>query len=204
MTQSHPAATAARQTETDVSPLFVQRWSPRAFTDEAIEEGELLRLLEAGRWAPSSMNNQPWRFIYALRGTPEWGPIHAALVPFNQEWSARAAALVVVLSNTQMVSPYTGSVQANRTHSFDAGAAWMSVALEATLTGWSTHAMSGVDFETLQANIAAPAEFNVEAVFAVGRQGTRESLAPALAEREVPSTRLPLAALAARGRFSFP
>ena len=203
MTQSADLNGLARSAETALSPLFLQRWSPRAFTDETLGEAELLRLLEAGRWAPSSMNNQPWRFVYALRDTPEWGPIHASLVPFNQAWTARAAALVVLLSHTQLVSPATGAVQPNRSHSFDAGAAWMSVALEASLTGWSTHAMGGVDFDALQATIGAPADYHVDAVFAVGRQGPRDTLSAALAEREVPSQRLPLGAIVARGRFNF-
>lgn len=201
---AHPSSVVnGRVMEHPILPLFTQRWSPRAFTDEAIDEATLLGLLEAARWAPSSMNNQPWRFVYARRPSPEWSAIHATLVPFNQEWTARASALVVVLSKTVMVSPYSGEAQPNRSHSFDTGAAWMSVALQATAAGFSTHAMTGVDFEALRTAIGAPADFTLDAVFAIGRQGPVDVLPEAMQSREVPSARKPLRAIATAGRFQF-
>ncbi len=69
MTASNP-----RQPDHAIDPLFTERWSPRAFTGEAVPESELLRMFEAARWAPSSYNSQPWRFVYALRGTPTGSP----------------------------------------------------------------------------------------------------------------------------------
>jgi hypothetical protein len=60
------AAALERAPEHAVDPLFVQRWSPRAFTGEALPEATLMSLFEAARWAPSAMNAQPWRFVYAL------------------------------------------------------------------------------------------------------------------------------------------
>ena len=205
MSDLKPTSPAAnvRETEHPILPLFTQRWSPRAFTDEPIAESALLGLLEAARWAPSSMNNQPWRFVYACRPSAEWAAIHATLVPFNQAWTAHASALVVVLSKTVMVSPYSGETQPNRSHSFDTGAAWLSVALQATAAGWSTHAMTGVDFEQLRSVIGAPAEYHLEAVFAIGRQGPAESLPEAVQAREMPSPRKPLQTIAMAGRFQF-
>ena len=64
-----------RQADYPIEPSFLNRWSPRAFTGETISETELLTILEAGRWAPSAYNSQPWRFVYALRGTEQWDRI---------------------------------------------------------------------------------------------------------------------------------
>ncbi|MEI9903237.1 MAG: nitroreductase family protein [Asticcacaulis sp.] len=61
-----------RQSDHPIHPQFLDRWSPRAFTDTAVTEAEVLTVLEAARWAPSASNLQPWRFIYALKGTPEF------------------------------------------------------------------------------------------------------------------------------------
>jgi nitroreductase len=192
-----------RSTEHPISAHFTDRWSPRAFTGEPIAESDLLRLLEAARWAPSAFNNQPWRFVYVRRETPAWAAVHGALAEFNQLWSAHAAALVVVLSKDTLVSPYTGETLPNRSHSFDAGAAWISVALEATATGWHTHAMTGLDFDAMRRAIAAPEGYTVEAAFAVGRRGAKDVLPEALQSREGPSPRKPLSAIAAADRFAF-
>ncbi|WP_304303655.1 nitroreductase family protein, partial [Pseudacidovorax intermedius] len=73
-----------RQPAHPIDPLFTERWSPRAFTEEAIPEPALMSLLEAARWAPLAYNVQPWRFIYARRDTAAWQPIFDSLVEFNQ------------------------------------------------------------------------------------------------------------------------
>ena len=83
---------ATRIPEHAIEPLFYERWSPRAFTAEAVPEKVLLGLIEAARWAPSSMNLQPWRFVYARRGTPAFERFLSTLAPGNQLWAARAAA----------------------------------------------------------------------------------------------------------------
>ena len=85
-----------------IDSIFLERWSPRAFTGEAVPEAELLRMFEAARWSPSSYNSQPWRFVYALRGTPEWEGFFDLLVPGNQKWAKDAGALVILVSNTRM------------------------------------------------------------------------------------------------------
>lgn len=196
-------STTVRVTEQPISALFTDRWSPRSLTSETISDAELLRLLEAARWAPSAFNNQPWRFVYVLRDSPEWAAVHGALIEFNQMWTAHAAALVVVLSKETLVSPQTGAFQANPSHAFDAGAAWMSVALEATASGWSTHAMTGLDFARMREAIGASEGFAIDAAFAVGRRGPADVLPDMLKAREAPSPRKPLAAIAAAGRFQF-
>jgi len=58
-----PTTANDRAADHAIDPLFLERWSPRAFSDDEISEAELLSLFEAARWAPSSYNSQPWRFI---------------------------------------------------------------------------------------------------------------------------------------------
>ena len=79
--------------------MFLERWSPRAFTGQPITQQELLTMLEAARWAPSSYNSQPWRFLYALRDTPAWERFLNLLVPLNQTWAKESSALVFLVSN---------------------------------------------------------------------------------------------------------
>jgi hypothetical protein len=71
---------------------FTQRRSPRAFTDEALDEATLLGFVEAARWAPSASNIQPWHFAYGFKGMPAGQAILGGLVPFNQAWAQHAAA----------------------------------------------------------------------------------------------------------------
>ena len=61
-----------RNTEYDVNDIFLNRYSPRAMSGELITTEELMTLFEAARWAPSSRNEQPWRFLYAMKGTPDF------------------------------------------------------------------------------------------------------------------------------------
>ncbi|MEI6114719.1 MAG: nitroreductase family protein [Burkholderiales bacterium] len=196
-------STSARQPEHPIDPLFTRRWSPRAFTGEAISHPELMQCIEAARWAPSASNSQPWRFIYALRDTPAWTPIFDTLVEFNRDWAHRAGALIVVLSRTRWIAPGYNEQRALPTHSFDAGAAWANLALQATQSGWHAHAMAGFDNERLRAQLRVPEDYVIEAVVAIGKIADKSVLSEALAQRETPSQRLPLKAIVAEGRFAF-
>ncbi|MFT3801833.1 MAG: nitroreductase family protein [Burkholderiaceae bacterium] len=195
--------TQARQTEWPIDDLFTRRWSPRAFTGERIDDPTLLGLFEAARWAPSAYNAQPWRFIYARPDGPGWSSIFDALVEFNRGWAQRASALVVVLSRTQWIPPGKQAPESIPTHSFDTGAAWASLAFQATLAGWYTHGMAGFDRERLRAAFEIPGDFAIEAVIAVGRQGDAAILSEGLRAREAPNARLPLGTIVAEGRFAF-
>lgn len=192
-----------RQADHAIDPQFTQRWSPRAFTGEPIDEPTLLRFLEAARWAPSGFNAQPWRFIYGRAGTPAWQPIFDALSAYIQGWAQRASALVLVLSRTVWQQPGTDAPGPNLTHAFDSGAAWAYLALQATLSGWHAHGIGGFDRDKARANLGVPADHALHAVIAVGRRGDKSVLPEALQARELPNQRLPLSQLAAEGRFAF-
>ena len=83
----------------DIDPIFLHRWSPRAFTGEPIPHAVLMSLFEAARWAPSAFNIQPWRFVYAKRDTPDWERLLGVLIEYNQAWVREASALVFVVSD---------------------------------------------------------------------------------------------------------
>ncbi len=191
----------SRTADHPIDPLFLERWSPRAFTGEAISEADLLTMLEAGRWAASSYNSQPWRFLYARRDTAHWARFFGLLVPFNQSWAAQASALVILVSNSLMRPPGAEKEVPSHSHSLDAGAASGNVALQATRMGWHVHGMVGFDIDRAFAELDVPQGYRVEAAYAIGRLGDKSTLPEMLQAREQPSPRLPLAELAFEGGF---
>jgi nitroreductase len=188
-----------RKADHPIHPLFLDRWSPRAFTEETISETELATLFEAARWAASSYNSQPWRFLYARRGTPAWDGFLGLLVEFNQSWAKQAAALVIVVSETTLKQG--DKTIPSHSHSFDAGAAWANLALQGTVSGWYTHAMVGFDRERAATLLNVPEGYRVEAAIAIGRKGDASLLPPGLAAREIPSPRKPVVEIAFEGGF---
>ena len=190
-----------RHSDYPIDKLFLERWSPRAFTNEEISEADLLTLFEAARWAPSSYNSQPWRFIYARRGTPSFDKLLGLLVEFNQGWAKSASALVTLVSNSTMLPPGKDTPVPSYSHSMDAGSAWASLALQATLMGWQAHGMVGFDKERAFAELGVPVGFRVEQMIAIGRPGDKTQLAEAMAAREHPSERIPLEKIAMEGMF---
>jgi len=192
---------STRHSDYPIDPVFLERWSPRAFSAETIAEHELLGLLEAARWAPSSYNSQPARFIYGRRGTPAFDKLLGILNEFNRSWAKTAAAIVIAVSNSLMRPPGQDKDVPSHSHSFDAGAAWMSFALQATRQGWYTHGMVGLDFDRAFAELDVPQGYRVEAAIAVGRLGDKATLPDFLQAREQPSDRRPLSAVAMEGGF---
>ena len=190
-----------RTADHPIDPTFLERWSPRAFDGSPISEADLLTMLEAARWAASSYNSQPWRFIYARRDTPHWEPMLDLLVPFNRSWAQHAAALVLFVSNSVMKPPGADKEVPSHSHSFDAGAASGYFALQATHMGWYVHGMVGFDMGRAFTALNVPKGFRVEAIYAVGKKGDPEQLPEQLRARETPSPRRPLAEIAFEGTF---
>lgn len=193
------AVPPARLADHPVNPVFLERSSPRAFTAAEMTEAELHILLEAARWAPSAANFQPARFVWALRGEAGFAAIAETLAPGNKVWAEKAAALVVIGAKT--VVERDGVKTALSTHAFDAGAAWMSLALQAHMNGWIAHAMGGFDKDKAAAAVKLPADHELYAVVALGRLGTPDLLPEAYRPREVPNGRLALQEVARHGSF---
>ncbi|PLZ03517.1 nitroreductase family protein [Burkholderia sp. WAC0059] len=192
-----------RTADHPIDRQFLDRWSPRAFADTPITDEALRTFLEAARWAPSSYNSQPWRFVYARRDTGHWTQFLGFLNEFNQGWARTAAAIVIVLSKTTFVPPGGKDEVPARHHSFDTGAAWGYFALQASLAGWKTHGLAGIEHERIRRELAIPEAYAIEAGIAIGRLGDRASLPEALQAREQPSPRQPISAFSAEGRFAF-
>lgn len=181
-----------------IDPLFLERWSPRAYDGSAIADEEVMSLLEAARWAPSSYNAQPWRILYARRDTPAWATFLGLLIPFNASWAERASVLFVIASDTLMTGP-DGIERPSHSHSFDAGAAWAQLALQATRLGLQAHGMVGLDIPRAQTELNLPERYRIEAAVAVGRRGDKSLLPAQLQEREQPSDRNPVESFAFEG-----
>lgn len=192
-----------RQSEHDIDALFLDRWSPRAFTGETIDEKTLSTILDAARWAPSAGNGQPWRFVYARRDTAAWPVLLDILDESNQRWAKNAAALVILISRTHNISAATGERRLAYTHAFDTGAAWMALALQATKLGLHAHGMGGIDRAKAMEVLGVPADdYRVEAAAAIGRLADKETLPEDLRVREVPSQRKALSDVAFEGKFA--
>jgi nitroreductase len=191
----------SRSTDYPIDPLFLQRWSPRAFTSAPMSEYELLTILEAGRWAPSSYNSQPWRFIYARRDTEHWPKLLRLLTESNQSWARTASALVIVISKRTLLPRGADREVPSHSHSFDTGAAWASLALQAARSGWAAHGMVGFDIPRAATELGVPDGYRVEAAIAIGKQGDKSILPESLRAREAPSDRRPLSQLAGEGSF---
>ena len=178
--------------------VLLNRWSPRAMSGESITEQELFSLFEAARWAPSSYNSQPWRFIYARRDTSAWKPLFDLLVPFNQSWTKNAAVLIVVISRTT----FELNNKPARTHSFDTGAALENLAVQGHAQGLVVHGMEGFDYNRAKLTLGIPDGYAVEAMFAIGKPAPKEILPPELQKREEPSGRKKVTEFVCEGRFT--
>jgi nitroreductase len=182
--------------------MFIERWSPRSFTGEPMPESDLMTILEAARWAPSASNLQPWRFVYALKGTPEFDAIASSLMGFNQAWAPNASALLIAISKTHIAGPGQTEEKFDRWHSHDTGAATLAIALQANKLGYHAHAMGGVEADKAKEVLGIPAEgYIVESAIAIGKKGPKEKLSAEQQTREIPNGRKPLGEIAFKGKF---
>ena len=186
-----------RQSKYKINSLILNRWSPRSMSGEELDEDTIMSLFEAARWAPSSYNNQPWRFIYAKRNTSHWDKLFNLLAEPNKVWTKNAAVLIVVVSRKNFEHNEKYSI----THQYDAGAAWENLALEASSRGLAVHAMQGFDYERARIDLQIPDTFDVMAMIAIGKKGPKENLPSQLHEKEHPNDRKPLAEIVMEGQF---
>jgi Nitroreductase len=168
------------QTSFALAAPIVRRWSPRAFRPVAVEREKVHTLLEAARWAPSAYNEQPWRFVVALRDTPEFFPMLACLAEPNQVWARQSGALLagVVLRN------FTHNGKPNRWFHHDLGLAVENLLLQATLEGLFGHPMAGFSPAQVQETFQIPQEYDPLVMIALGYPGDPEALPEDLRERE--------------------
>ena len=193
--------TTERIADYPVESLFLNRWSPRAYDGNAMPEADLRSMLEAARWAPSAYNVQPWRFLYSLRDDENWQDYVDLLDPFNAAWAQHASALLYVLSDTVMPGDGDRPEKPSGTHSFDAGAAWAQLALQATSLGYQAHAMAGLYRDLSRIRLHIPDQYRIEIAIAIGKRAAPSILSNELQTREQPSQRFALDKIAFAGRF---
>ncbi|HTR08924.1 MAG TPA: nitroreductase family protein [Paraburkholderia sp.] len=176
MTKQKPAPTAV-----PIHELIAGRWSPRAYSSEPVSREALHTVIEAARWAPSGYNLQPWRFLVFDRTADEaaFKRAFATLVPFNQQWNAPAPVLIAVMAHT-----LNAKGEVNRTAQYDAGAAALSLVLQAHALGLAAHQMSGFDVHAFRTEFALPNEVEPLSIISIGHYGDAEKLEPVLRERE--------------------
>jgi nitroreductase len=173
-----------------VIPEILHRWSPRSFSDRPVGPSDLRTVFEAARWAASSYNEQPWRFLVGRKGSDTYERILSVLGEFNQQWARTAPVLILDATRTRFVR--NGSE--NPVALYDLGAAAATLSYQATALGLHTHQMAGFDREAARKVFHLPPEFIFGAAIALGYQGEPSALtAPQMLEQEVaPRNRKPL------------
>lgn len=185
-----------RTTKYPIDDIFLNRHSPRAMSGEIISQEELMTLFEAARWAPSSKNAQPWRFIYAINGTPIFKDFSSFLMDGNKIWCKNTSSLVVVISKKSFDDGTLSNI-----HSFDTGSAWENLALQATSMNLVAHGMSGIHYDLIKEKLSIPDDYSVEMMIAIGKHGKIEDLPEPLRARETPSDRKPLEEIVFKEKF---
>ncbi|MGA2218274.1 MAG: nitroreductase family protein [Terracidiphilus sp.] len=173
-----------------VLPIVHQRWSPRSFTDREVSRADLAKVFEAARWAASSSNEQPWRFLVGDRSSATYKKIYDSLVPFNQSWAGHAPVLILGVAKTI----FSHNNTPNRYALYDLGAASSYLTLQAAALGLSTHQMAGFDADAARKAFEIPEDYLIGAVIALGYRGEPSALAnERIATQEVaPRQRKPL------------
>ena len=172
-----------------VLDVFLDRWSPRSFADRDVSPALLRKVFEAARWAASSYNEQPWRFILGRRGDNTWQKIFDTFSDFNKKWTRTAPVLMINAAKPRF--DHNGSP--NRVALYDLGAATQCLCLEATALGLATHQMAGFDTEAARKAFGIPEDYTIGAAIALGYQGEPDALDEQMLQSEVaPRTRLPL------------
>jgi nitroreductase len=188
-----------RKPEYPINKMILNRQSKRAMSGESLSDEELVSLFEAARWAPSSFNAQPWRFVFAKRDSPQFKLFHEALMEGNRPWNENSSVLIILCSKKT-----DSNGRENTKHVFDAGAAWENLALEATSRGLVIHAMGGFDNDAARTAANVPEDYDVLIMITVGKPGKMENLPRELQEREQPSQRNPLKELVFENEFGNP
>ena len=185
-------------TSYEVHPFIQSRWSPRVFSEKPLEEDDLHQLLEALRWSASSRNEQPWRLIYAFRGSKAYEMIFSCLSKFNQKWAGNAPLLMLAAYKEKFTS---GKENFHALH--DLGLALGNFTLQAQSMKIALHHMAGVNWEMAHEKFKVPKGYHVATAIALGYYGGDVNKLPEdlLESESAERTRLPQEAFAAEGKW---
>lgn len=172
--------------ESDILELIKARRSRRAFSAKPVEPEKIKSLFEAARWAPSSLNEQPWLYIYATKEQELWNKIFETLNESNRIWAKDAPLLIVSFCKKN----HSRNGYPNAAAKYDVGAANALLSLQATHVGLNTHQMGGFNHALLRKNLNVPDDFEEGVIIAVGYLGDQSQLPEHLQQRETsPRTR---------------
>jgi nitroreductase len=185
-----------------VHALIRSRWSPRSFSDRQVSPEDLHTILEAARWAPSSYNEQPWRFLVATKSdVAAYQKLLGLLVEFNQQWARTAPVLII----TAAKKTFAHNGKPNRHGMHDAGAALAYLMLQATALGLHAHGMAGFDHERARKELGIPDDYEVGAAVALGYVDAPEKLPEQYRAGETsPRQRKPLNEIVFGGQWEQP
>lgn len=153
------------ETSLEINHLIKERWSPRGFSDKKVDKEQLRLMFEAARWAPSSFNEQPWRFLVGMKGEGEtYNRILQSLNEGNRQWAQQAPILGVVIAKTT----FSQNGKMNQHAAYDAGQAMAYLTLQATEASLSVHQMAGFNPAFINEKFNIPSDFQVLTAFAIG------------------------------------
>jgi nitroreductase len=184
-------------TSAEIAPVLANRWSPRAYdVNHTASQHELLSILEAGRWAPSANNAQPWRYSLATRGSELHAQIVSALTGFNQAWAPSASALLVISMVNQKAdgAPNTGAL-------LDIGLTAQNIAIQTEELGLSAHMMAGFVHDAMRQVLDLADNLDPVLVMTIGKRADASTLEGPAYEREVaPRSRFELDEIVLHGK----
>ena len=185
-----------------VHELIRARWSPRAFANRDVSDEDLRTIFEAARWAASSFNEQPWRFLVARKSdAAAHDKILHLLMPFNQAW-AKSAPVLFIMAAKKTFS-HNGSPNLYAVH--DAGQALAHIFLQATALGLHAHGMAGFDRDRARVELGIPNDYELGAAVALGYLGSPDQLTEAQRQQELAKrTRKPLSEIVFGAEFGQP
>jgi nitroreductase len=169
------------KTAYDIHPLIKKRWSPRTFSDKPVDKEILRQLFDAARWAPSSYNEQPWRFIIATKEEPEeFEKLSEVMVEFNRNWASGAPVLVL----TAIKKIFEMNENPNRVALHDLGQAVSYLTFEATRHDLYVHQMAGIDLDKARELYQIPDDYEPATMIAIGYMGELDNLPENLKDAE--------------------
>jgi nitroreductase len=184
-------------TDYPIHKLIQKRWSPRAFSDDSVSTDLLNQLFEAARWAPSSYNEQPWKFIVARQEDEQaFEKLAQVMNDFNQDWASEAPVLVLALAKTT----FDLDGRRNQHGEHDLGQAIAHLTFEATRNELYVHQMAGIHPDKAEELYDIPDNYKPMTMFAIGYKGTPDSLSDKLKKQETsPRSRKPLDEIVLQG-----
>jgi nitroreductase len=184
-------------TAAEIAPVLANRWSPRAYdVNHTASQHELLSILEAGRWAPSANNAQPWRFSIATRGSELFDQIVSAFTGFNQAWAPNASALLVISALNQKAdgTPYPGAL-------LDVGLAAQNMMIQTEELGLAAHPIGGMVHDEMRKVLDLADNLDPIMAMTIGKRADASVLEGPAYEREVaPRIRLELDEIVLHGK----